>query len=69
MTANAHQQTRFTVGGRPELVVRFATCQWIDGEPRPDDACKCGQPVAEPGSPYCAAHARRASYRSGGGDG
>ena len=35
-------------------------CQWISGEPSADDGCKCGAPVTDPLSPYCADHARRA---------
>jgi hypothetical protein len=35
------------------------TCQWIDGEPSADDACKCGAATV-PGKPYCAAHWARA---------
>ncbi len=31
------------------------TCQWIDGQPGPDDACKCARPVV-PGQSWCAAH-------------
>lgn len=30
-------------------------CQYIEGDPSPDDTCKCRKPV-EPGSPYCAEH-------------
>ncbi|RJF80930.1 hypothetical protein D3877_11890 [Azospirillum cavernae] len=36
-------------------------CQWIEGEPTPDDSCKCGAPSA-PGHAYCGPHLRRA-YR------
>lgn len=35
------------------------TCQWIEGEPAPDDSCKCGKPAVE-GRPYCAHHLARA---------
>ena len=38
--------------------MRFATCQWISGEPSVDDRCKCGQPTA--GGPWCGEHAVRA---------
>lgn len=44
---------------------RFAACQWIEGEPIPDDqtghrdSCKCGEPT-QPGFVYCEAHVRRA---------
>lgn len=34
-------------------------CQWIDGEPSADDACKCGEPTM-PGVSYCAPHFKRA---------
>lgn len=36
-------------------------CQWIEGEPSADDACKCGEPViANPlFRPYCEDHLRR----------
>jgi hypothetical protein len=37
----------------------FEMCQWIDGEPRANDSCKCGLPV-RPGSAYCDEHAARA---------
>ncbi len=36
------------------------TCQWIEGEPSLDDACKCGFPTS--GRSYCAGHHSRA-YR------
>jgi hypothetical protein len=64
MTANAHHQTRFTAGGRPELIVRFATCQWITGDGPFSEADKCGAPVAEPSAAYCSDHARRAVERA-----
>ncbi|MCC6194597.1 MAG: hypothetical protein IT518_09040 [Burkholderiales bacterium] len=35
------------------------TCQWIDGEPSADDACKCGQPTML-GFSYCEPHLARA---------
>lgn len=38
------------------------TCQWIAGEPSPDDACKCGAPALS-GRPYCEAHCKRAYVR------
>lgn len=38
---------------------RFATCQWIAGEPTIDDSCKCGAPTLK-GAPYCADHWARA---------
>ena len=45
------------------------TCHWIDGEPSPDDACKCGAPVARDANgvrlPYCTEHGRRAWRRGG----
>ena len=34
-------------------------CQWIAGDPSPDDSCKCLAPV-EPGWPYCPEHLERA---------
>lgn len=33
-------------------------CQFIEGEPTADDACKCGAKTL-PGSPYCPAHHAR----------
>lgn len=33
-------------------------CQWIEGQPTPDDSCKCLKPVKE-GSAYCPEHHRR----------
>ena len=38
------------------------TCQWIDDDPSPDDACKCGAPCL-PGVSYCAPHEARAWWR------
>ncbi len=38
---------------------RTRACQWIEGQPSIDDACKCGA-RAEPGYPYCEPHLRRA---------
>lgn len=35
--------------------VRYARCQWIEGEPGANDDCKCGNPV-ERNRPYCTAH-------------
>ncbi len=49
----------------------FRACQWIAGEPKAEEACKCGQ-VTAPGSPYCERHRVRALLRgpaSGGGCG
>ncbi|WP_169054909.1 GcrA family cell cycle regulator [Azospirillum sp. TSA2s] len=37
------------------------SCQWIEGNPTPDDSCKCLAPSA-PGVSYCPDHAARA-YR------
>lgn len=34
-------------------------CQWIEGQPTPDDSCKCLAPSA-PGVSYCPDHAARA---------
>ncbi len=45
--------------GRGQL---FETCQWIDGEPRLNDSCKCGLP-ARRGSAYCDEHLDRAHLR------
>ena len=41
----------------------FRKCQWIAGEPSPDDSVKCGA-RAVPGRPYCEEHTARA-YRRG----
>lgn len=49
-------------GIAPFIGVQHQTCQWIEGEPSPDDGCKCGSPVL-PGLPYCGRHAARA-YRA-----
>ena len=37
----------------------FERCQWIEGEPSPDDGCKCGASTV-PGHPYCGIHRQRA---------
>jgi hypothetical protein len=42
---------------------RPGTCQFIEGEPSRDDACKCGRPVHRAGSPWCAEHYRRVYVR------
>ena len=34
------------------------TCQYIAGQPTPDDSCKCDRPVL-PGSSYCPEHHAR----------
>lgn len=34
-------------------------CQWIEGEPSFNEACKCGAPVV-PEKPYCETHCKRA---------
>ena len=34
-------------------------CQWIEGDPGPDDSCKCGE-KAVPGQSWCDAHFARA---------
>ena len=39
-------------------------CQWIEGQPTPDDSCKCLAPSA-PGVSYCPEHARRAFRAAG----
>ena len=36
---------------------RFRVCQFIEGEPGADDACKCGQPTID--GAYCRAHRER----------
>lgn len=41
---------------------RFAICQWIEGEPTADDACKCGRRVRG-GTVYCEQHEKRALRR------
>lgn len=38
------------------------TCQFIDGEPSPDDSCKCLKP-AVPGRAWCAEHLERVYQR------
>lgn len=48
-TAKGQSYTPNALGPPP------ATCQWIDGLPGPDDACKCGRPVV-PGRPWCTIH-------------
>ena len=35
--------------------IAFKACQWIEGEPSYDDACKCGKPTHA--GAYCAEHA------------
>jgi hypothetical protein len=36
-------------------------CQWIEGEPSRNDACKCGRRIARNASvPYCRTHLKRA---------
>ena len=50
----------------PEAPPRDETkglCQYIEGEPSADDACKCNAPALR-GRPYCLDHARKA-YRYG----
>lgn len=58
------QARTFTAPARAQIVAlgeiaRPRTCQWIDGEPSADDACKCGRPTI-PGFSYCAPHVARA---------
>lgn len=43
-------------------------CQWIEGEPSEQDACKCGAP-ALPERPYCRKHCEVAYVRGAAGDG
>lgn len=40
---------------RDPLLWRPKTCQYIEGRPEANDACKCGKPVLE-NSSYCAKH-------------
>lgn len=63
----AAEQTRRRAAGMPvtALAIRpgftggpARRCQFIEGEPSPDDACKCGR-AAEPGHSWCAAHLSR----------
>lgn len=42
----------------PAVLVTRHGCQWINGEPSGDNACKCGKP-ARSGSPYCPTHHNR----------
>lgn len=45
---------------RPGIIAGPAkACQWIEGDPTPDDSCKCLAP-SMPGISYCRTHARRA---------
>lgn len=37
-------------------------CQWIEGEPTPDDSCKCGMKPL-PDSPYCPLHQKKSVIR------
>lgn len=46
---------------KPAKLNGLKGCQWIEGEPSADDACKCGM-RRRPGSVYCWVHHRRA-YR------
>lgn len=39
-------------------------CRWIEGQPTPDDSCKCLAPSV-PGVSYCPDHARRAFRAAG----
>ena len=41
--------------------MKFRVCQYIEGEPSLDDACKCG--AETDGGPYCAAHKDRCVTR------
>lgn len=53
-TGRSVVKTHRMVGG-----LHFRTCQWIAGEPRADDACKCGSATG-PGRVYCPEHEIRA---------
>lgn len=52
--AGMHQ----AMGAGFQAEMRWKGCQWIEGEPTADDACKCMAPVQR-GLPYCPAHAKR----------
>ena len=43
---------------RHDLIARVTRCQWIEGEPTGDDACKCGGRAVE-GTAWCADHLAR----------
>lgn len=49
---------------RPKLAPKGRQCQWIEGDPSPDDSCKCRAWTVE-GKPYCQAHLDRAYRRDG----
>lgn len=65
--ASREQRLRVQAGGKATPLAirpgfegkRPRACQWIAGEPGPDDSCKCGAPVA-PGKPWCEPHQARA---------
>ena len=42
----------------PAVLSNSSTCQFIAGDPSPDDSCKCGRP-ARLGSSYCPEHHAR----------
>lgn len=46
----------------PLFMLPLGRCQWIAGEPKPDDHCKCGL-RAIPGLPYCPDHQAKAYGR------
>jgi hypothetical protein len=49
--------TKFSAPG-----FRFRTCQFIEGDPSPDESCKCGATVV-PGTAYCPDHLERTRTR------
>lgn len=49
--------TKFSAPG-----LRFRTCQFIEGDPSPDESCKCGKGVV-PGTAYCPDHLNRTRTR------
>lgn len=55
-----YKQRRYFADSGP----RFKICQFIEGEPAPDDECKCGEPVVEGQGPYCPEHLARC-YHAG----
>lgn len=52
--------TKGTTGKMAKVgATRIEKCQWIEGNPSHDEACKCGEPVGDK-RPYCDRHWRRA---------
>jgi hypothetical protein len=54
--------TKFSAPG-----FRFRACQYIEGDPSPDESCKCGEAVV-PGTAYCPTHLERTRTRDAGDD-